>query len=129
MAGQRAKTALAQLLGPYRAAYGCFPALSVLRELLEGEPSALAALRAALAGDEHAVMRREVEAGVRQSGSQRSASSSRTDWPCWTGRCSPSSSAGGDTAVRARSSAARRRPSPPAGPHRRRPTGTRRPPG
>ncbi|XUL91457.1 ATP/GTP-binding protein [Streptomyces galilaeus] len=68
MAGQRAETALAQLLGPYRAAYGCFPALSVLRELLEGEPSALAALRAALAGDEHAVMRRELEARVRQSG-------------------------------------------------------------
>lgn len=69
VSGQRAVTALAQLLGPYRAAYGRFPTLPVLRELLEGEPSALAALRAALAGEEHTVMRRELEARARQSGS------------------------------------------------------------
>ncbi|WP_225823202.1 ATP/GTP-binding protein [Streptomyces naphthomycinicus] len=67
--GQRAVTALAQLLGPYRAAYGRFPALPRLRELLEGEPSVLAALRAALAGEEHAAMRRELDARDRQSGS------------------------------------------------------------
>ncbi|MEU3982261.1 ATP/GTP-binding protein [Streptomyces sp. NPDC026672] len=66
--GQRTATALAQLLGPYRAAHGHFPNLPVLRELLEAEPSALTALRAALAGEEHAVMRRELDARVRQSG-------------------------------------------------------------
>ncbi|MEV6050744.1 ATP/GTP-binding protein [Streptomyces sp. NPDC052107] len=69
VSGQRSVTALAQLLGPYRAAYGRFPALPVLRELLEGDSPALAALRDALAGDEHAVMRRELDARARQSGS------------------------------------------------------------
>ncbi|MFJ8946793.1 ATP/GTP-binding protein [Streptomyces sp. NPDC102395] len=64
--GQAAATALAQLLGPYRSAYGRFPTLPVLRELLEGEPAALSALREAVAGDE--VMRRELEARVRQLG-------------------------------------------------------------
>ncbi|MEU2716548.1 ATP/GTP-binding protein [Streptomyces sp. NPDC007205] len=68
VSGQRAVTALAQFLGPYRAAYGRFPTLPVLRELLEGESSALAALRGALAGDEHTAMRRELEARARQSG-------------------------------------------------------------
>ncbi len=68
VSGQRAVTALAQLLGPYRAAYGRFPTLPVLRELLEGEPSALAALHGALAGDEYMVMRRELDARARQSG-------------------------------------------------------------
>ncbi|MFI5796434.1 ATP/GTP-binding protein [Streptomyces sp. NPDC051677] len=66
VSGQGAATALAQLLGPYRSAHGCFPTLPELRELLEGEPGALAALRAAVAGDE--VMRRELEARSRQTG-------------------------------------------------------------
>ncbi|MGV9891191.1 ATP/GTP-binding protein [Streptomyces sp. NPDC003395] len=65
---QRAATALAQLLGPYRAAYGTFPTLPVLRELLAGEPAPLTDLRAALAEERHAVMRRELDARVRQSG-------------------------------------------------------------
>ncbi|WP_440554439.1 ATP/GTP-binding protein [Streptomyces sp. SCPE 10] len=69
VSGQRAGTALAQLLGPYRAVHGRFPTLPELRELLEGDPSALGALRAGLAGDEHTVMRRELEARVRQAGS------------------------------------------------------------
>jgi hypothetical protein len=69
VSGQRAVTALAQLLGPYQAAYGRFPTLSALRELLEGESSALSALRGALAGDEHAAMRRELDARARQAGS------------------------------------------------------------
>ncbi|MGW3269409.1 ATP/GTP-binding protein [Streptomyces sp. NPDC001056] len=69
VSGQRAVTALAQLLGPYRAAYGRFPTLLELRELLEGDPLALGALRAALAADEHTVMRRELDARVRQAGS------------------------------------------------------------
>ncbi|MFJ6659489.1 ATP/GTP-binding protein [Streptomyces sp. NPDC091377] len=65
---QSAATALAQLLGPYRAVHGRFPALPVLRELLEGDPGALAGLRDALAGEGHTVMRRELEARLRQSG-------------------------------------------------------------
>jgi hypothetical protein len=64
--GQNAATALAQLLGPYRAVHGRFPTLPELRELLEGEPDALSALRDALAGDE--VMRRELDARIRQTG-------------------------------------------------------------
>ena len=68
VSGQRAVTALAQLLGPYRAAYGAFPALPVLRELLDGDPAVLAALRDALDGAQHAVMRRELDARSRQSG-------------------------------------------------------------
>ncbi|MGW2820935.1 ATP/GTP-binding protein [Streptomyces sp. NPDC001443] len=65
---QRAATALAQLLGPYRAAHGAFPSLPVLRELLEGEPTALAALRQALADERHLAMRRELDARLRQAG-------------------------------------------------------------
>ncbi|MEU6374787.1 ATP/GTP-binding protein [Streptomyces sp. NPDC046909] len=64
----RAVRPLAQLLGPYRAAYGRFPALPVLRELLEGDPAALADLRARLAADRHAGMRRELDARARQTG-------------------------------------------------------------
>ncbi|MER6410305.1 type IV secretory system conjugative DNA transfer family protein [Streptomyces humidus] len=66
VSAQSAATALAQLLGPYRAAHGRFPALAELRELLEGEPGALSALREAVAGDE--VMRRELQARIRQTG-------------------------------------------------------------
>lgn len=65
---QRAATTLAQLLGPYRAAYGRFPVLPVLRELLEGVPGTLGALRERLADDRHAAMRRELDARVRQAG-------------------------------------------------------------
>ncbi|MCM3264534.1 ATP/GTP-binding protein [Streptomyces thermoviolaceus] len=65
---QRAVTALAQLLGPYRAVHGHFPPLPVLRELLEGDPGVLAALRAGLESGEHAVMRRELDARMRQTG-------------------------------------------------------------
>lgn len=68
VSGQRAITALAQLLGPYRAAYGRFPTLPVLRELLEGDSSALAALCGALAAEKHTAMRRELDARARQSG-------------------------------------------------------------
>ncbi|MFJ2005640.1 type IV secretory system conjugative DNA transfer family protein [Streptomyces chartreusis] len=64
---ERAATALAQLLGPYRAAYGHFPALPVLRELLEGHPAALSDLRRRLDDERHAAMRRELEARARQA--------------------------------------------------------------
>jgi len=66
---ESAATALAQVLGPYRAAHGRFPALPVLRELLESDPAALTALRDALAGDDFTVMRRELDVRIRQSAS------------------------------------------------------------
>ncbi|MFB6932166.1 ATP/GTP-binding protein [Streptomyces sp. HUAS 31] len=68
VSAERAVTALAQLLGPYSAAHGHFPALPVLRELLEGQPTALSDLRRRLAGEQHAAMRRELEARARQTG-------------------------------------------------------------
>lgn len=77
VSAQSATTALAQLLGPYRTVHGCFPTLPELRELLEGEPAALSALREALAGDE--VMRRELEARVRQTGTPGDAGRALAD--------------------------------------------------
>jgi hypothetical protein len=65
---RRAATALAQLLGPYRAVHGRFPTVPVLRELLEGDPHALSALRDALDAGTHPAMRRELEARIRQAG-------------------------------------------------------------
>ncbi|GHD95167.1 ATP/GTP-binding protein [Streptomyces naganishii] len=76
---QGAATALAQLLGPYRAVHGHFPPLPVLRELLEGDPGALASLRAGLAADEHAVMRRELDARMRQAGGAADAGPALAD--------------------------------------------------
>ncbi|WP_434597217.1 ATP-binding protein [Streptomyces sp. A5-4] len=65
---RRAATALAQLLGPYRAAHGRFPSVPELRELLDGVPTALAALREALDGGAHYALQRELDARARQSG-------------------------------------------------------------
>ncbi|MEU3631206.1 ATP-binding protein [Streptomyces fradiae] len=62
---RRAATALAQLIGPYRAAYGRFPAVPELRELLGGSAQALAELRAAVAGDPAQL--RELDARARQA--------------------------------------------------------------
>nr|WP_240111511.1 ATP/GTP-binding protein [Streptomyces sp. MUM 203J] len=62
---RRAVTALAQLIGPYRAAYGHFPGVPELRELLGGAPDALVKLRAAVAGDP-AVLR-DLDARARQA--------------------------------------------------------------
>lgn len=65
---RRAATALAQLLGPFRAAYGRFPAVPELRELLDRVPVALATLREALeAGGQHRMLR-ELDARERQHG-------------------------------------------------------------
>ncbi|MFD8826195.1 ATP/GTP-binding protein, partial [Streptomyces sp. NPDC059605] len=64
---RRATTALAQLLGPYRAAHGRFPAVPVLRELLDGSPGALAELRARLDADTHRSYIRELDGRVRQT--------------------------------------------------------------
>ncbi|MBN3930957.1 ATP-binding protein [Streptomyces verrucosisporus] len=65
---RRAATALAQLIGPHRTAHGRFPSVPELRELLDGVPVALAALRQACeaAGDGAAL--RELDARERQSG-------------------------------------------------------------
>lgn len=65
---RRAATALAQLLGPYRAAHGRFPSVPDLCELLHGNPSALAELREALHAGDHQAMQRELGARVRQMG-------------------------------------------------------------
>ncbi|HET9381413.1 MAG TPA: ATP/GTP-binding protein [Streptomyces sp.] len=65
---RRAATALAQLLGPYRAVHGRFPGVPELRELLEGDPGALSVLRSGLDEGTHPAMRRELEARVRQAG-------------------------------------------------------------
>ncbi|WP_405776624.1 ATP/GTP-binding protein [Streptomyces sp. NBC_00859] len=65
---RRAATALAQLLGPYRAAHGRFPSVPDLRELLDGVPAALATLREALDAGGHFGLQRELDARARQSG-------------------------------------------------------------
>ncbi|MFF8293081.1 ATP-binding protein [Streptomyces sp. NPDC016309] len=62
---RRAATAVAQLIGPYRAAHGHFPAVPELRELLGGAPGALAELRAAVSGDPAQL--RELDARERQA--------------------------------------------------------------
>ncbi|MEU9253352.1 ATP-binding protein [Streptomyces sp. NPDC048270] len=63
---RRAATALAQLLGPFRAAYGRFPAVPELRELLDPLPDAFGALRRELAGAGAHAMLRELDARERQ---------------------------------------------------------------
>ncbi|MFF2524633.1 type IV secretory system conjugative DNA transfer family protein [Streptomyces liangshanensis] len=66
--GRRATTALAQLLGPFRAAHDRLPSVPELRELLDGGPTALAALREALDTKGQYGMRRELDTRERQSG-------------------------------------------------------------
>lgn len=65
---QRANTALAQVLGPFRAAHGQFPSVPELRELLEGNPAALATLREQLDEAGQPGWVRELDARARQSG-------------------------------------------------------------
>ncbi|MCX4696739.1 ATP/GTP-binding protein [Streptomyces sp. NBC_01408] len=65
---RRAATALAQLLGPFRAAYGRFPAVPELRELLDQVPPALAGLRRTLEEAGQFTMLRELDARERQHG-------------------------------------------------------------
>ncbi|MFE9410935.1 ATP/GTP-binding protein [Streptomyces sp. NPDC006704] len=67
---RRAATALAQLLGPYRAAHGRFPSVPVLRELLDGSPGAIGDLKARLDPETHRAQLRELDARERQLGSQ-----------------------------------------------------------
>ncbi|MFI9744905.1 ATP/GTP-binding protein [Streptomyces sp. NPDC052494] len=65
---RRAATVLAQLIGPYRAAYGSFPTVPVLRELLEARSEVLGALLDLLPADGAQAMRRELESRMRQVG-------------------------------------------------------------
>ncbi|WP_418959416.1 ATP/GTP-binding protein [Streptomyces tritici] len=65
---RRAATALAQLIGPYREAYGAFPGVPALRELLEGRPETLQGLLGRLPADAAPGMRRELESRIRQAG-------------------------------------------------------------
>ncbi|MTE21233.1 ATP-binding protein [Streptomyces sp. TRM43335] len=65
---RRAATTLAQLIGPYRTAHGRFPAVPELRELLDGVPVALAALRQACEAVGDGAALRELDARERQFG-------------------------------------------------------------
>ncbi|MFD9301116.1 ATP/GTP-binding protein [Streptomyces sp. NPDC060048] len=65
---RRCATALAQLLGPFRAAYGRFPTVAELRELLDGRPAAVDALREVLERAGRQAMLRELDARTRQHG-------------------------------------------------------------
>lgn len=65
---RRSATALAQLIGPFRAAYGRFPTVAELRELLEGRPAAVEALREVLERSGRQAMLRELDARTRQYG-------------------------------------------------------------
>lgn len=63
---RRAATALAQILGPFHAAYGRFPTVPELRALLEQLPAALGALRRELEASGQQGMLRELDARARQ---------------------------------------------------------------
>ncbi|WP_328878898.1 ATP-binding protein [Streptomyces sp. NBC_00299] len=65
---RRSTTVLAQLLGPFRAVHQRFPSVAELRQLLDGAPGALGALRTALEGSGQASLIRELDARERQSG-------------------------------------------------------------
>jgi hypothetical protein len=64
---RRAATALRQIIGPFRAAHGRFPAVPELRELLDGTPHAYAALRDALDAAGAPGFVRELDARERQT--------------------------------------------------------------
>jgi hypothetical protein len=66
---RRAATALAQLLGPFRAVHGRFPSVPELRELLDGSTARIRALRLALEDSGQEGMLRDLDARERQSGS------------------------------------------------------------
>ncbi|MBO8192374.1 ATP-binding protein [Streptomyces oryzae] len=65
---RRAATCLAQLIGPFAAVHGRFPSVPELRELLDGAPGALDALRDDLHADGQQGQLRELDAFERQSG-------------------------------------------------------------
>ena len=63
---RRSTTVLAQLLGPFRAVHGRFPSVPELRQLLDGSPEVLGALRQALEEAGEASLLRELDARERQ---------------------------------------------------------------
>ncbi|MFE5817320.1 ATP-binding protein [Streptomyces sp. NPDC056479] len=65
---RRSTTVLAQLLGPFRAVHDRFPSVPELRQLLDGAPGALGALRTALEGSGQESLIRELDARQRQLG-------------------------------------------------------------
>ncbi|MDT3400622.1 ATP-binding protein, partial [Streptomyces sp. B1866] len=65
--GRRAATALAQLLGPFHAAYGRFPSVPELRELLDGSPAVLEPLHRELEASGQRAQARELAARERQA--------------------------------------------------------------
>ncbi|WP_328499189.1 ATP-binding protein [Streptomyces sp. NBC_00414] len=65
---RRSTTVLAQLLGPYRTVHGRFPSVPELRQLLDGAPGPLGALRKALTESGQESLLRELDARERQLG-------------------------------------------------------------
>lgn len=65
---RRAVTVLAQILAPFRTVHGRFPSVPELRELLDGEPSALDRLKTMLDPQQHSLLHRELDARARQAG-------------------------------------------------------------
>ncbi|MGW0817169.1 ATP-binding protein [Streptomyces viridiviolaceus] len=65
---RRSTTVLAQLLGPFRAVHGRFPGVPELRQLLDGAPGPLAALRQGLQDTGQESLLRELDARERQMG-------------------------------------------------------------
>ncbi|WP_037669416.1 hypothetical protein [Streptomyces afghaniensis] len=65
---RRSTTVLAQLLGPFRAVHGRFPSVPELRQLLDGAPGPLAALRQGLQDAGQESLLRELDARERQLG-------------------------------------------------------------
>ncbi|MFE0512544.1 ATP-binding protein [Streptomyces sp. NPDC058964] len=63
---RRSTTVLAQLLGPFRQVHGRFPSVPELRQLLEGAPGPLHALRTALEDGGQESLLRELDARERQ---------------------------------------------------------------
>ncbi|MDX2594911.1 MULTISPECIES: type IV secretory system conjugative DNA transfer family protein [Streptomyces] len=63
---RRSTTVLAQLLGPFRAVHDRFPSVPELRQLLDGTPGPLAALREALTDTRQEALLRELDARERQ---------------------------------------------------------------
>ncbi|MET7735498.1 ATP-binding protein [Streptomyces sp. NPDC005402] len=65
---RRSTTVLAQLLGPFWAVHGRFPSVPELRQLLDGAPGPMAALRKGLEDSGQASLLRELDARERQMG-------------------------------------------------------------
>ncbi|MDQ0949246.1 energy-converting hydrogenase Eha subunit E [Streptomyces phaeochromogenes] len=65
---RRSTTVLAQLLGPFRGVHGRFPSVPELRQLLDGTPGPLGALRTALTEGGKESLLRELDARERQLG-------------------------------------------------------------